>query len=134
MAAAQHQVFLVRTADVLHDGVERVDVAAVYARIVLGGERREHEQTVALAVQIPLLAGAEMVHQGMIVLLRDETDVPDAGVDEIRKHEVDDAVPSAERNGGDGAAQNEIAHIGVRFPRKDQTECALIHAFAPPLI
>ena len=57
-------------------------------------------QAVDFAVQVPLLAGAQVVHQAVIVLLGDNSHIPDSRVDHAGGQEVDHAVSSGYRQRG----------------------------------
>ncbi|MPN10422.1 hypothetical protein SDC9_157717 [bioreactor metagenome] len=84
VAAGQNHVLLRIAAHVAEAGANRVHTAAVEAGVFLSHERRQHKQALAFSMQVPFLAGAEVVHQRMIVLLRNQADTGDARVDEIR--------------------------------------------------
>ena len=88
---------------------------------VLGGEGGQQLEAAVLAVQVPLLAVAQVVHQGVVVLLDQHAHVEDAGVDHIGQREVHQAVTSAEGDGGHVPVLSEgVQRVGVQI-RKDNT-------------
>ena len=80
IASGKEGIALGASADIAGYALERFHGAAVKADIIACDKRRQHEQTVALSVQIPFLSRAEMIHQGMVVLLRDDADVGHARI------------------------------------------------------
>ena len=80
MAACEHDVALGAAANVAEHGAQRIDGAAVNARVVPGDERGQDEKAVPLAVQIPFLSGLEVIHQRVVILLRNDPHVGDARV------------------------------------------------------
>ena len=82
--------------------------------MVLGqAERGQDAQTAGFAVEIPGLAAADMVEQGLVIALHDNADVADAGIDHGGEGQVDQAVPAAEGQGSRGAMGNQITQGGV---------------------
>ena len=52
------------------------------------------------AVQIPWLSVADVLVEQQRLVLRQDTDCVDAGIDAVGEREINDAVLAAERNGG----------------------------------
>ena len=68
------------------NGIERFDLAV--GSLSRCAERRQQVQTRALSRKVPCLAGAEVVHQGLVVILRDDADLVEAGVHHVGEGEV----------------------------------------------
>ena len=114
IAEHQHDVLLGNVADVLAHGVESFHRAGVVALVVLGQtERRQDAQAAGLAVEIPGLAAADVVEQGLIIALHDDADVADAGIDHGGEGQVDQAVAAAEGQRSRRAVGDEITQSGV---------------------
>ena len=77
-----------------HGGAQRLQLAAI-ARVVIRRVRRQELEAALFQVQVPLLAGADMVHQGLVVVLRDDADMTDAGIGHIGQGKVDLTVAAA---------------------------------------
>ena len=130
VAVGQHDVFLTGKAQIGAVGFERVQQTGINAHVLAGQERRQHHKTL-LAVQIPLAAGADVIHQGGIVLLGDHADVLDAAVHHRGKLEVDHAVTTRDRKGGNRAQAGQLAEVNVVFTGKNQTH-DVFHCWCPP--
>ena len=105
---AHHHVFLFLVRQKIHDAGQGLHAAAVHLDVGLGVGGHQI-QAAPLAGEVPLTAGAQMVHQGMVVLLDDDGDIADARVGETGQHEVDHAVAPAE---GDGRHRALGHHLG----------------------
>ena len=97
---------------------QRVDLAAVLAgherRRLLGiGIRRKDGDARVLAGQVPVLRVADMVDEGLILVLHQDADAVDAGVHHVGQHEVYDAVASAPLDCGDRAVLGQLAQIVI---------------------
>ena len=71
-----------------------------------------------------------MIHQGLVVILCDDSDVPDAGVGHIGQGEVDLAVPPAVGQGCDGTFVGQLAQRAVVNIGKDNAHS--FHHSVPP--
>ena len=109
-------------------GVHVAPVLASPLRIAEGGQ---DPQAAVLAGQIPVLAGAHMVQQGLIALVDDHAHVGDAGVDIVGQHKVDQAVTAAERQRAGVAGAGQLTQIGVRAAR-EHDPMQIIHTCSPP--
>ena len=58
-------------------------------------KRRQKLHRTLAQLQIPFLPGADVVHQGLVVVLRDNAQMRDAGIGHIGQGEVDLAVAPA---------------------------------------
>ena len=87
VAVGQHDVFLTGEAQIGAVGFERVQQTGINAHVLAGQERRQHHKTL-LAVQIPLAAGTDVIHQRRIILLGNHADVLDAAVHQIGRAHV----------------------------------------------
>ena len=88
---------------------EALNFAATMQLAAMPAERRQQMQTPAAARQIPRLAAAEMVEQGLIVPLHDDADAVHARVGQRRERKVDQPVAPAERQGCIRAPARQIA-------------------------
>lgn len=68
-------------------GAELLDFPAIAPGISRRKGRNEHKSA-ALAVEIPVLTGAEMVYQRLIVVFRDDPDVVYSGVDHVGEDKI----------------------------------------------
>ena len=134
VGVAQHQIFLLGAGEIVGVGAQRIQHTRVHANILARQERRQHLEAVILPVQIPLLAGADVIHQGVIILLHDDADVLDAAVDHRGQQEVNDAVATAHRQRRDGAGQGQLAQIGVIFAGVDNTHYVFHFLTSFPLL
>ena len=62
--------------------------------------RRQHMYAAVQAVQVPWLSVADVLVEQQRLVLRQDTDCVDAGIDAVGEREINDAVLAAERNGG----------------------------------
>ena len=131
VAAGQYNVSLRGAPDIAHDGAYSVNGAPVYAGIVPCQKRGQYKKPVALPVQVPLLAGAEMIHKRVIVALRYNANVGHAGVYKVAQNKVYAAVSSAKRHRRYGAAVCYVPKLVVGFARVDKSE-GLFHISCPP--
>ena len=92
----EHDLRLRNIAHVGNDRVERLGRACIVAARI-DAERRQQVQPAAAARQIPRLAAAEVVEQGLIVPLHDDADAVHARVRERRERKVDQPVAPAKR-------------------------------------
>ena len=130
VAVGQHDVFLTGEAQIGAVGFERIQQAGVNAHVLAGQERRQHHKAL-LAVQIPLAAGTDVIHQGRVVLLRDHADVLNAAVHHRGKLEVDHAVTARDRKGGNRAQAGQLAEVDIVLTGKNQTH-DVFHCGCPP--
>ena len=93
-------------------------------------ERRQDVQAAVAACEVPVLAGAEVVHEGLVVVVGQHADVRDAGVDDVGKHEIDQPVPAGERDGRHGPLGGQLRHLPLVQPGKQDRDRT--HAFSPP--
>ena len=107
----QHHIIAVVALKHRQRCLERLELSAVRAGVA-GGVGRQKAHAVA-ELEIPFVTVSEMIHQGLIVIFRDNADVADAGVRHVGKDEVDLTVASAEGDGGGGALAGQLAHVVV---------------------
>ena len=84
-----------------------------------------------LAVQVPLAAGAKVVHQGLVVLLGDDADSLDAGVGHGGELEVDHAITAGDRQRRNGAHAGQFTEMNVVFTGVDKAHY-VFHVGVPP--
>ncbi|MPN16505.1 hypothetical protein SDC9_163849 [bioreactor metagenome] len=128
MAAGEDDILLRAATHIPQAGADSVHAPAIEPRVSLGHERRQQEEAFTLSVQVPFLAGAEMIHQRMIVFLRNEANAGDAGVDQIRKDKVDAAISAAKGNRGHGARECKVAQQRVGFSCVDEAKRVTCHS------
>lgn len=121
VAVAEKHVFGVVVLDVAHRALERLEPAAVDAAALAAREGGQDDEAPALAGEVPRAARAHVVHQRLVVLLGDDPDILDVGIDHAREHEVDQAVASAVGHRAGRAplgqlAEHAVVHIGENNP------------------
>ena len=97
---------------------QRIDLAAVLAgherrSLLRVGIRRQDGDARVLAGQVPVLRVADMVDEGLVLVLHQDTDAVDAGVYHVGQHEVHDAVASAPLNRSHRAVLGQLAQIVI---------------------
>ena len=132
VAVGHDDVFLARAAQVAEVGAQRVEHALVNAGIIPREERRQNKQAVVLAVQVPFLAAAEMIHEGMIIPLRNHADVARAGIDQAGHLKVDHAIASHDGQRRHGAGERQFAQKLIVFAGIDKTH-QILHSNTPPV-
>ena len=100
VAAGDYYVLLGAAPYVAHHGMVCVYGTPVYAGIVSGHEGRQYEQAVPLPVQLPFLAGAQMIHQRVVVLLGNYANVGNARVHKVAHYKVYAAVSARKGHRG----------------------------------
>ena len=130
VAVGHNDVLLGGQAQEVAVGVDGVDQAGIHAHVLTGQVRRQDVEA-NLAMQVPLAAGADVVHQGLIVLLGDHADVLDAGVHHGRELEVDHAIAAGDRERGHGALAGQFTEVNIVFTGIDQTH-DVFHVGYPP--
>ena len=81
----------------------------------------EVKETVVAARKIPVLARAQVIHDGTRLLGQHDADMADTGVDHARKHEINDAVTSHKRHGADGPALGQFLDAPVVVLQVDES-------------
>ena len=114
--------------------LDRIHEAAVHAHIVVGEEGRQDRQALMLAVQVPLLTGAQVLHQAVVVLLHDDAHIARAAGHERREHKVNHAITRAHGQSGRAAKGRQLAQ-GIRRGGINQTHhivhcCRLLYSAA----
>ena len=86
----QNDIFFVRFFQICLAGEQRVDLGAVAGGLGAGvGEGGEDFQAAVLAVEVPVLAGADVVDQRPVVLFGEDADVVDPRFDQRGEDKVD---------------------------------------------
>ena len=130
VAVGENDVFLTGVVQETGDGREVFHAAVRDGACVAEG--RQDEQALSLAGEIPRLAGAEVVHQGLIVVLGDNADLVDAGVDHIGKRKIDQAVAAAEGHRAHGALFRQLADFLVVLVGEQNSQHIIrTHYFVP---
>ncbi len=121
IAAEDHVVFvrmLEEIAEVLAHGVGGALIPARIRRCLLSGE--DFDERVREGVE--LVAQVDVAVQRHGVELREDVDVPQAGVDAVRDRNIDDTIFSAERDGGFSAFLGEGEESRTRAATHDDSE------------
>ena len=114
------------------DAVEGVQVAPVHPRLGPGVGGQDG-QPANLSGQVPLAAGAHVVHQGVVVGFGDHPHIPDAGVYHVGKGEVHQPVPAAEGHRAHGPHHGQVPHLViVHIGKNNPQHLALTHGRPPP--
>ena len=125
VGAGQHDPFLLGAGQIGAVGAQGVQRAGVNADVLTGQEGRKHLQTVVLTVQVPFLAGADMVHQGVVVLLHDNADVLHSAVDHAGNEEVDHTIAAGHGQSGNRAVQRQVTKARIIFAGVNNTHYIL---------
>ncbi|MNC18773.1 hypothetical protein D3C75_666900 [compost metagenome] len=110
MAAGNQHIILGAAVEVIPVGVEVVQVA-LHNLADLIHSRRQDEQTAPLAVQIPLLAGAQVIHQRAVFGMGKNRHIDDAGIHHAGHDKIDQTVARSEGNRGQGALVGQLLQI-----------------------
>ena len=115
--ADDHDV-VVGVIDKAHGGIEGFELALIDAHIA-AGKRRQDDHALVFAVEVPIGAVAEMVHQGAVVVFCDDSDVVNPGIGHAGEDKIDLPVAAAEGKGGDRAVVGQLAEAAVVDIGKD---------------
>ena len=113
VAVGQQDVLLLDVGHVAAQVGQSLNAALGVAGAGLLGEGGQQPEAAAFAGQVPILAGLHMVQQGLIVLLKHQAHIGDAGVGGVGEHEVDETIASAVGHGGHGANGGQLVQIGL---------------------
>jgi len=85
LAVGYDDVFVRDAPYIVGDIYKRLDLASVFAPAprTRVAERGEKPQPAALAGEVPVLARAEMVEQGLVMLAHDDADISNTGIDHV---------------------------------------------------
>ena len=113
----------------VHSGVQGVQLAAVdiLSGLCVGGQEL---QTALTQLQAPLLAGTDVVHQGLIAVTGDDADVTDTGAGQVGQSKVDLAITCAKGQGCHGALLSQHAGGGI----VGENDTHYVHSGDPPII
>ena len=116
----QNDIFFVRFIQICLAGEQRIDLRPVAGGLGAGvGEGGEDFQAAVLAVEIPVLAGADVVDQRTVVLFGEDADVVDPRLNQRGEDKVNEAVTAGERDGRQGAVGRQlVCHSGIAFREK----------------
>ncbi len=131
VAVADNNIFFTLLGQKAQNAVQRFHAAVIYLRAGLR-EGRHDVQAAALAHQIPFAAGAKMIHQRMIVFLRDDGNVFDAGVHHAGERKINHTIAPAERHRRHGAVLHQLRNeIVVSVGEDDPERVDVYHSFSP---
>ena len=133
VAPAHDDVILTDVLQVAGDAGQSLHVALILALVLsVIAEGRQDAQTAVLAAQLPILTGTQVVQQGLILLMDDDTDIGDTGVDIAGQHEVDQAIAAAEGQRTGVAGTSQLSQFLIRAVGEENA-VQIIHACSPPL-
>ena len=99
---------------------------------LLSAVRRQDGQTAVLSGQIPLLAVSQMVHQRLEIALGNDTNILDARVNQVGKHEINQTISAAKRDRRHGAVFCQLSQCRIVHIRKHNSQCFIHHRCPPP--
>ena len=108
MAPRQDHIPLGAAADIPQHRAQGVQGALVDARVIMGHEGGQDKEPVMLAVELPFLAGAQVVHQGVVILLGDDAHVGQARIHQAGEDEVDAAIAAGKGYRGHGPGKGQV--------------------------
>ena len=132
VAVGHDDIFFARTRDEVERAFEQLKPRGIeqlaLVGVVGGDERGEQLDAAAAAGKVPVLTGADVIHQRLVVVIGDDADLGDVRVDHVGEFKVDHAVSAAERNRGDRAAAGQFGNHIVVDVGKDNTDS--VHVLA----
>ena len=126
---SKDHIFLIAVYQKVHSAVERVQLATVATGGAAGIGGQEF-QTALLQLQIPFFTGADVVHQGLIVVAGDDADVANAAVGHVGQGEVDLTVTAAVGQGSHSTLVGQLTQRAVVNIRENNTH--QVHSFILP--
>ena len=134
IAAGEDHIVLTDTLQVGIDTGQGVHTPLVFALPPLVGiaEGGQYPQTAVLPGEVPVLAGAHVVQQRLIIGVDDESHIGDAGIYHIGEHEIHDAVAPAIGDGAGVPVLGELPELRIGAVGKDDPVQLVGHFTAPP--
>ena len=111
VAVRHHYVVRFVMTYIARNALYRFETAVEHAAARFVAERREYRKTAVLAGQIPVLSALDMIHEGLIVVFGYDAYIGDTAVDHAGKHEIDQTISSAERNGRERAYLGQFGNV-----------------------
>ncbi|MPN32401.1 hypothetical protein SDC9_179879 [bioreactor metagenome] len=108
--------------------VDRVRRAGVPAAVLAGLVRRQHKHAAVHAVEVPVLAGANVAVQRERAILREHADRVDVRIDAVAERKIDDAILAAKRHGGFRHAGGQHAEAAALSARQQHGYDLFLHA------
>ena len=112
ITVGKHYIVSVGIVDEIEHAVESFESASVDTALNVA-ERREKVKTADFSCHIPVTAAAEVVEQGLVVGLCNNTNFVNSAVYHIGKREVDKTVTSAEKHGAHSSFLSKIRNCAV---------------------
>ena len=94
MAVGKHHILFLGIAQEGHDAAQGGHPPVI--QLVGVAEGGEEIQPFVFPGKVPGFPGTDMIHQGLVVALRNHAHLGDAGVDHVGQWEIDQTVPAAE--------------------------------------
>ena len=115
------------------NAAERLQPSAVDARrgMAKGGEQRK---AAALAAEIPLASGTQMVNERLIVAFGNNPDIRNTGIDHIGEHKVNQPVTSPKRYAAHSARLGDFGEHMVMHIGKDNSQCLFTNQLNPSFL
>ena len=82
---------------------------------------RKNLDTAGTASEVPVLTGSDMVHERVVIVLRDDVDIADVGIHHVGERKVDETVAASERNGREGTDSRKLRNFIIVKIRKNNT-------------
>ena len=92
-------------------------------------------KTAVLAGQVPFTAGAEVIHQRVIIPADDDGNISDAAVYHAGQDKIHQAVTACKRDGGHQALGCQLGYQRVIAVRENDAQCICVgiyHCSSPP--
>ena len=132
---AHHHIALLLVLQEAQDGSQSLHAAGVDAH-ALFCKRRHDVQTAVAAGHIPLTAGAQVIHQGVIVFAHHDGNIGDAAVCHAGQHKVHHAVTACKRDRSHGTLGDQLRNGIIIAVGENDAQCIGVlaqHTSSPSL-
>ena len=107
--------------------IQRLYLPLVHLVSGVEHEGRIDGNAAVLAVEVPVAPLTDVVHQAVVVVLGDDADLGDVGMDEVGEHEVDETVSARIRQRRRRTVYRQIVEMAVFVGCKQYGECVVFH-------
>ena len=115
IAVAQNKRFLFAAHQIVAVGTECIQHSGIQTNILPGQKGRQNMKTIIFAVQIPLFAGAEMVHQAVIVFLHNNSDIFHTTIDHAGNQKINYPESAGDGHRSNGTGNGQFPQSGIIF-------------------